>query len=82
MKESKLLRKNILEPDAKLLDHRLQLVQGEMVFAALDPVEGGVGDADLLREFGVRKPASFFLQKRCELFFQMPPHIASMAESS
>lgn len=72
---------NILELDVKFFNHAFQLAQGQMMFAAFEPMKGGMREANLLGEFCVGKTAPFFLQKRCQLPFQMSPHLVRMTES-
>ena len=43
-----LVRENVFQSNLQLVENRFQLVQRQMVFAALDPVNGRVGQTDFL----------------------------------
>ena len=51
-----------------------------MMFTSFQAVKGCMGDANLFREFSVRKAAPFFFQEGGELTVQISSHVTSVAK--
>ena len=74
-------REYITQPDSELRHHRFQFVEGEVMFAPLNPVQRGVGDAGFPAELGIRHLSPRFSQELCQLdihAFSHPQTVANL----
>lgn len=72
--ESIFFGKNITELDLEPVHHGFQFVQGQMKFAAFEPVQGGVGNSGLLGELGIRQFPPLFSQVFGQLSIKASSH--------
>lgn len=75
-------RENIAESDLELVHHRLQFVEGEMMFAPLNPEQGLMGKAGLFSELGIRQLSPRFSQVFRQLHIQALSHPKTVAKES
>jgi len=72
--DSKLARKHVAELDLQLDQDRFQLVQGQVMFSPIDPMQGGMRDAHPLPELGVRQASPRLSQVFRQLSIQITSH--------
>ena len=73
-------RKHVREPDFELPEHRIQLVQSEVVLAFFNAEQGHVGNAGLLGKLGIRQRTPGFTQKQGQLTIQAFSHRRKVAK--
>jgi hypothetical protein len=75
------LWKNVLQADLQLIEHRFQFVQCQMMFAALNPEKGLVGQADFFRKLGIRQKPPLPSQELCQLAIEVAIHATRLANA-
>ena len=79
---SKLLRKHIAQPDFELIEERFQLVQGQVVFALLNPEQRHVRKTGLFAELGIAQLTPGFTQVLRQLTVKIALHPQKVAKQS
>jgi hypothetical protein len=77
---SEFVWKDVRELDFELSQHRIELVQGEVVLAFFDSKQRHVGNAGLLGKLGIRQFAPGFTQEQCQLTIQAFSHPKKVAK--
>ena len=76
----KLLRENVLQADFELVQNRFQFVQGQMMLAPFNPVQGRMRYADPFAELKVRHLPSRLSQEFRQLSIEVAPHRKNLAK--